>query len=65
MARPRKGEEKHATERVAFRVPAWIRAGLDRLVAERRVPMADVANEAFTAYLKRHGITPKKAKTRR
>jgi hypothetical protein len=65
MARPRKGEEKHATERVAFRVPAWIRAGLDRLVAERSVPMADIANEAFTAYLKRHGITPEKAKTRR
>jgi len=58
MARPRKGEEKHATERLAFRVPAWIRVGLDRLVAERSVPLSDVANEAFTAYLKRHGIKP-------
>jgi hypothetical protein len=65
MARPRKGAEKHATERVAFRVPSWVRVGLDRLVAERGVPLSDIANEAFAAYLKRHGITPEKAKQRR
>ena len=26
MARPRKGQEKHAAERVAFRIPKWVRA---------------------------------------
>jgi hypothetical protein len=47
-------------------VPAWIRAGLDRLVAERRVALSDVANEAFTAYLRRQGIRPsEKAKAGR
>jgi hypothetical protein len=56
MARPRKGHEKHAAERVAFRIPSWMRAGLDRLSAERKAPLSDIANEAFASYLKRHGI---------
>jgi hypothetical protein len=60
MARPRKGHEKHAPERVAFRIPVWVRAGLDRLAAERSVPLSDIANEALVAYLQRHGIRPAK-----
>ena len=56
MARPRKGHEKHATERMAFRVPPWVRAGIDRLCSEREAALSDIANEAFVAYLKRHGI---------
>jgi hypothetical protein len=60
MARPRKGEEKNAPERVAFRIPVWVRAGLDRLAAERSAGLSDIANEALVAYLKRHGIKPEK-----
>jgi predicted transcriptional regulator len=56
MARPKKGQEKHAAEWVAFRIPSWMRAGLDRLAAERKAPLSDVANEALASYLKRHGI---------
>jgi hypothetical protein len=58
MARPRKGQEKHATERVAFRIPSWVRAGIDRLSAECNASLSDIANEALVAYLKRHGVTP-------
>jgi hypothetical protein len=58
MARPRKGEEKHAAERVAFRIPTWVRAGLDHLSAEREVPLSEIANDAFATYLKKHGIKP-------
>jgi hypothetical protein len=58
MARPRKGHEKHATERVAFRIPLWVRAGIDRLSAERKASLSDIANEALFAYLKRHGVKP-------
>jgi hypothetical protein len=58
MARPKKGFEKHAPERVAFRIPVWVRAGLDRLAAERSAPLSDIANEALVAYLKRHGVKP-------
>lgn len=58
MARPRKGEEKHAAERVGFRIPSWVRAGLDQLSAERKASLSDVATEAFVSYLKRHGIKP-------
>jgi hypothetical protein len=60
MARPRKGAEKHADERVAFRIPSWVRAGLDRLSAERKASLSDIANEALAAYLRRHGIKPEK-----
>jgi hypothetical protein len=56
MARPRKGHEKHAAERAAFRIPSWVRAGIDRLSAERKAALSDIANEALVAYLKRHGI---------
>jgi len=65
MARPRKGQEKHAAERVAFRIPFWMRAGLDRLSAERKTPLSDIANEAFAGYLKRHGIKAPEALTSR
>ena len=58
MARPKKGEEKHAAERVAFRIPLWVRAGIDRLSAERSASLSDIANEALVAYLKRHGVKP-------
>jgi hypothetical protein len=58
MARPKKGEEKHAAERVAFRIPKWVRAGLDRVSAERKAALSDIANEALVAYLKRHGVEP-------
>jgi hypothetical protein len=56
MARPKKGQEKHAAAQVAFRIPTWVRAGLDRLSAERRVSLSDIAGEALVAYLKRNGI---------
>jgi hypothetical protein len=56
MARPRKGEEKHAQERVGFRIPTWVRAGLDHVAAERNAALSDIAIEAFVAYLRRHGI---------
>jgi hypothetical protein len=58
MARPKKGEEKHAEERIGFRVPTWVRAGLDRLSGERKASLSDVATEALVAYLKRQGIKP-------
>jgi hypothetical protein len=58
MARPKSGKEKHATKGVAFRIPEWMRAGIDRLAAERNVTLSDIANEALAAYLKRHGIKP-------
>jgi hypothetical protein len=58
MARPRKGQEKHATERVAFRIPSWVRAGIDHLSAKRNASLSDIANEALVAYLKRHGVKP-------
>lgn len=60
MARPKKGHEKNAPERVAFRIPTWMRAGLDRVAADRKLPISDIANEAFAAYLKRHGIKAEK-----
>jgi hypothetical protein len=47
MARPKKGEEKHAAERVAFRIPLWVRVGIDRLSAERKASLSDIANEAL------------------
>ena len=56
MARPKKGQEKHAAERVAFRIPIWVRAGLDRLSAERKASLSDIAGEALVTYLKRHGV---------
>jgi hypothetical protein len=56
MARPKKGQEKHAAERVAFRIPLWMRAGPDRLAAERKAPLSDIANQALASYLERHGI---------
>jgi hypothetical protein len=37
-----------------------MRAGLDRLAAERKLLISDIANEALAAYLKRHGIKPEK-----
>jgi predicted transcriptional regulator len=58
MARPKSGQEKHASKGVAFRIPEWMRAGLDRLAAERNVTLSDIATEALSAYLKRHGIKP-------
>jgi hypothetical protein len=58
MARPKKGEEKHAEERVGFRIPTWVRAGLDQVAAKRKAALSDIANEAFVAYLKRQGIKP-------
>jgi hypothetical protein len=58
VARPKKGEEKHAEERVGFRIPTWVRAGLDHVAAERNVALSDIANEAFVTYLKRHGVKP-------
>jgi hypothetical protein len=58
MARPKKGEEKHAEERVGFRIPMWVRAGLDRLSEERQASLSNIATEAFVAYLKRNGIKP-------
>ena len=65
MARPRKGEEKHADERVGFRIPSWVRDGLDRLSAKRRAALSDIATEAFVAYLDSHGIKqPEKSPTR-
>jgi hypothetical protein len=56
MARPRRGEEKHAKMGVAFRIPDWMRAGLDRLSKDRKVTISDIATEALAAYLRRHGI---------
>jgi hypothetical protein len=65
MARPKKGFEKHAPERVAFRIPVWVRAGLDRLAAKRKAPISDIANEALEAYLTSHGIRKPEKVTRR
>jgi hypothetical protein len=56
MARPKFGEEKHATERVGFRLPKWVRAGLDRIAKERKAALTDVVGEALVAYLGRHGV---------
>jgi hypothetical protein len=36
----------------------WVRAGIDRLSAERSASLSDIANEALVAYLKRHGAKP-------
>jgi hypothetical protein len=58
MARPKAGEEKHATERVGFRIPKWVRAGLDRIAKQRKAPLTDVMGEALVAYLERHDIKP-------
>jgi hypothetical protein len=33
-----------------------VRAGLDHLASQRKAALSDIANEAFVAYLRRHGI---------
>jgi hypothetical protein len=53
MARPRKGEEKHRTHSVRFRVPESVRIGLDAVATARGLPLADIAVEAFEQYLDR------------
>jgi hypothetical protein len=68
MARPRRGEEKHAKKGIALRIPEWMRAGLDRISKERKAALTDIATEALAAYLARQGIKPPevaKADTRR
>jgi predicted transcriptional regulator len=65
MARPRSGQEKHATKGVAFRIPQWMRAGIDRLANERKVSLSEIATEALAAYLKKHGIKPETEREQR
>jgi hypothetical protein len=56
MARPKAGEEKGRKAIMGFRVTKWVRAGIEKVAKEDNVPLADVAHEAFVAYLKRRGI---------
>ena len=56
MARPKAGEEKDRPIHLGFRVPIWVRDGLDRLAKQQDSPVSDIANEALATYLKRHGI---------
>src|SRR5207244_9934059 len=56
MARPKAGEEKDRPIHMGFRVPEWVRAGLDLLAKKQDCPVSDVANEALIAHLKRNGI---------
>jgi hypothetical protein len=56
MARPKAGEEKDRPIHMGFRVPVWVRAGLDLLAKKQDCPVSDVANEALAAHLKRNGI---------
>lgn len=56
MARPKKGEEKDREAIMGFRVTKWVRAGLEKVAKEDKASLADVAHEAFAAYLKRRGV---------
>jgi hypothetical protein len=56
MARPRKGEEKHAEIMLTVRIPLWVHDGLRSLAKEADGPVSEVANEALVTYLKRKGI---------
>jgi hypothetical protein len=52
MARPRKGEEKHRSASLRFRVKEEISAELRDLAASRRMSIADVAEEALAVGLR-------------
>jgi predicted HicB family RNase H-like nuclease len=52
MARPKKGEEKHRSASLRFRVREEISAQLRVLAASRRVSIADVAEEALAVGLR-------------
>lgn len=54
MARPRKGAEKARTEMIGFRTAAETRVGLEKVAKARKLPLSDIANEAFEEYLAKH-----------
>ena len=56
MARPRKGEEKNRPIHMGLRVSEWVRAGLERIAAEKGMTMSDVVYDLVVAHLKRQGI---------
>jgi hypothetical protein len=60
MARPKKHEEKHRTERVTWRISADIKAGLKRLALERSADVSDVAHDLLEA-----GLAAEQRKQRR
>ena len=55
MARPRKGHEKLASNKVMFRITDEARAGLERMKARNGTDLADEARVAIDEYLVRNG----------
>lgn len=53
MARPRKGEEKHAFKQIGVRIPDTMRAKLDAIAARTDRIVSDVIREAIEIYLKK------------
>jgi hypothetical protein len=67
MARPKKGEEKHRSASLRFRVKEEISAELRDLATARQVPIADVAEEALAVglrHLRRTQKSPPDARTK-
>jgi hypothetical protein len=61
MGRPKKGEEKHRSASLRFRVREEVSEGLRAIAASRGVPIADVGEAALEDYVRRAA----KAETRR
>lgn len=55
MARPRKGHEKLAPNKVMFRITDDARAGLERMKNRNGTDIADEARQAIDEYLVRNG----------
>jgi hypothetical protein len=55
MARPRKGHEKLAANKVMFRITDEARAGLERMKVRNGTDIADEARQAIDEYLIRNG----------
>ena len=53
MARPKKGEEKHAAATLGVRVWADLRDGLDRLAAAHGRTLTDEVRHALEGYVRR------------
>jgi hypothetical protein len=66
MGRPKKGEEKHRSASLRFRVREEVSEGLRAIAASRGVPIADIAEAALEDYVRRAAKAgSRRGKTRR
>lgn len=53
MARPRKGEEKHATAAIGVRISDELRQGIEALAAKHERSLTDEIRHALESYVSR------------